>query len=137
MKKVLFLFVFVFLFLFLFLPNAGFSVYAFFPDEEIDTENDFSAGSLDITTSDTPDPFNPLIHEQVIITINNIGTVEVDPAYGKYHWDGHRNCGFSCSPQETEKLNGVCPKCGKQLLVGVESRVEELATIENPVVDKN
>ncbi len=56
-----------------------------------------------------------------------LGTVEVDPAYGKYHYDGHRFCNFSCSPEETKKLNGKCPKCGKPLTVGVEYRVEELA----------
>jgi uncharacterized protein (TIGR00375 family) len=54
-------------------------------------------------------------------------TVEVDPAYGKYHYDGHRNCGFSCNFEETRKLNGKCPKCDKPLIVGVEYRVEELA----------
>jgi len=55
-----------------------------------------------------------------------LGTIETDPGYGKYHWDGHRLCKFSCSPQETRKLNGKCPKCGKSLVVGVESRVEDL-----------
>jgi uncharacterized protein (TIGR00375 family) len=55
------------------------------------------------------------------------GTIEVDPAYGKYHWDGHRNCGVVLSPDETRKCNGICPKCGKPLIVGVEYRVEELA----------
>jgi len=55
-----------------------------------------------------------------------IGTIEVDPAYGKYHFDGHRNCGFSCSPEETKKLNGICPKCGKRLILGVDFRVREL-----------
>ena len=65
-----------------------------------------------------------------------VGTVEVDPAYGKYHWDGHRNCNFSCSPEKTKELNGVCPVCGNSLLVGVESRVEELGEIETPVVEK-
>lgn len=54
-------------------------------------------------------------------------TIETPPAYGKYHWDGHRNCGFSCSPKETKKLNGNCPKCGKPLTIGVDYRVEELA----------
>lgn len=53
-------------------------------------------------------------------------TVETEPAYGKYHWDGHRGCNFSCSPKETKKLNGICPKCGKPLTIGVENRVEEL-----------
>jgi len=56
-----------------------------------------------------------------------LGTVEVDPAYGKYHYDGHRLCNFSCSPIETRELKGICPKCGKELTVGVEYRVEELA----------
>ncbi len=55
-------------------------------------------------------------------------TVETDPAYGKYHWDGHRLCKFSCSPEESRGLNNICPVCGKQLTIGVENRVEELAT---------
>ncbi len=54
-------------------------------------------------------------------------TIETPPAYGKYHWDGHRLCGFSCSPAETKKLGGTCPKCGKPLTIGVENRIEELA----------
>ncbi len=54
-------------------------------------------------------------------------TIEVDPAYGKYHYDGHRNCGISLSPKESNKLNKICPRCGKPLTIGVENRVEELA----------
>ncbi len=57
------------------------------------------------------------------------GTIETDPAYGKYHFDGHRNCNFSCSPEETKRLNGKCPVCGKQLVVGVDYRVTELAKL--------
>lgn len=56
-----------------------------------------------------------------------VGTVETNPAYGMYHYDGHRNCDFSCSPEETKKLKGVCPKCNKPLTVGVDYRVEELS----------
>ncbi|MFA5258713.1 MAG: endonuclease Q family protein [Candidatus Pacearchaeota archaeon] len=56
-----------------------------------------------------------------------IGTVETDPCYGMYHFDGHRNCNFSCSPSETLKLNKICPVCKKGLTVGVEYRVDELA----------
>ncbi|MEE9525723.1 MAG: endonuclease Q family protein [Candidatus Woesearchaeota archaeon] len=55
------------------------------------------------------------------------GTIEVDPAYGKYHWSGHRNCNVCLSPEQTKKLNGICPKCGKPVTIGVEYRVEELA----------
>jgi uncharacterized protein (TIGR00375 family) len=55
------------------------------------------------------------------------GTIEVDPAYGKYHWDGHRLCNVCLKPSDTLKLRGVCPKCGKPLTIGVEYRVEQLA----------
>jgi uncharacterized protein (TIGR00375 family) len=58
---------------------------------------------------------------------NFIGTIETDPCYGIYHWDGHADCQFSCSPEETKKLNGICPKCSKSLTLGVEYRVNELA----------
>ena len=58
---------------------------------------------------------------------NFLGTIEVDPAYGKYHWDGHSKCDFSCSPEETKKLNGICPKCKKSLVIGVENRVDILS----------
>lgn len=57
-------------------------------------------------------------------------TIEVDPNYGKYHFDGHRKCGICLSPKETLAANGKCPKCGKEVVVGVESRVEELADRE-------
>jgi len=53
-------------------------------------------------------------------------TIETPPEYGKYHFDGHRNCDFSCSPEETEKLNGKCPRCGKDLILGVDYRVEKI-----------
>jgi uncharacterized protein (TIGR00375 family) len=54
-------------------------------------------------------------------------TIETDPAYGKYHWTGHRNCNVSMSAQEAAKVGNVCPVCRKQLTKGVEQRVEELA----------
>jgi uncharacterized protein (TIGR00375 family) len=54
-------------------------------------------------------------------------TVETDPAYGKYHWTGHRNCHVSLSPQEAIKLGNICPVCRRKLTKGVEQRVEELA----------
>ena len=54
-------------------------------------------------------------------------TIETDPAYGKYHWTGHRNCKVSLSPQDAKKFSNVCPVCRKKLTIGVEQRVEELA----------
>ena len=54
-------------------------------------------------------------------------TIETDPAYGKYHWTGHRNCNVALSPQEAIKFGNICPVCRKKLTKGVEQRVEELA----------
>jgi len=54
-------------------------------------------------------------------------TIETDPAYGKYHWTGHRNCNVALSPQEATKFGNICPVCRKKLTKGVEQRVEELA----------
>ncbi len=54
-------------------------------------------------------------------------TIETDPAYGKYHWTGHRNCKISLSPAEAIKFGNICPVCRRPLTKGVEQRVEELA----------
>lgn len=54
-------------------------------------------------------------------------TIETDPAYGKYHWTGHRNCNVSLSPQDAQKFSNICPVCRRKLTKGVEQRVEELA----------
>jgi uncharacterized protein (TIGR00375 family) len=54
-------------------------------------------------------------------------TVEVNPAYGKYHWDGHRSCSYSCPPATSAKLHNRCPVCKRLLTIGVENRVEELS----------
>ncbi|MBI3051388.1 DNA helicase UvrD [Candidatus Woesearchaeota archaeon] len=55
------------------------------------------------------------------------GTIEVDPAYGKYHFDGHRACGVCLSPAESLKNMDICPKCRRRLTIGVLHRVEQLA----------
>jgi len=70
-----------------------------------------------------------LTYDEIIRQIREkdfFGTIEADPCYGKYHLDGHRNCNFSCSGEETKRLNGICPVCGKSLTIGVEYRVFEL-----------
>jgi uncharacterized protein (TIGR00375 family) len=54
-------------------------------------------------------------------------TIETNPAYGKYHWTGHRKCNVSLSPQEAQKFNNICPVCRRKLTKGVEQRIEELA----------
>ncbi len=55
-------------------------------------------------------------------------TIEFFPEEGKYHLDGHRDHKFSCLPEQTKKYGGICPVCGKKLLRGVMSRVDDLAS---------
>jgi len=54
-------------------------------------------------------------------------TIEFYPEEGKYHWDGHQKCKFSCAPAESLKHKNICPICKKPLVLGVEHRVEALA----------
>jgi len=54
-------------------------------------------------------------------------TIEFFPQEGKYHYDGHRNCNISLSPQESKKYNNICPRCGRPLTIGVLNRVDGLA----------
>ena len=70
---------------------------------------------------------------------NFLYTIEFYPEEGMYHFDGHRDCKFSCEPKESKKLKNVCPVCKKQLTIGVMNRVDELADknrSEN-YIDKN
>ena len=62
-----------------------------------------------------------------------VGTVEFFPEEGKYHMDGHRNCGVRLDPKETIELGGRCPVCGRPVTVGVAHRVEALADRDEPV----
>jgi len=66
-----------------------------------------------------------------------VETIEVDPAYGKYHYDGHRMCNVCLSPDESLKLKDICPKCGRKLTIGVARRVEELADRDIDYKPKN
>jgi len=59
-----------------------------------------------------------------------VGTIEFFPEQGKYHYDGHRDCGVSLTPKETIRHNYLCPSCGRKLTVGVMHRVEKLADRE-------
>jgi len=77
--------------------------------------------------------FERLSYSEVVDAIRNKDrrkfkfTIETDPAYGKYHWTGHRNCNVSLPPSEAIRLENICPVCRKRLTKGVEQRVEELA----------
>ena len=66
-----------------------------------------------------------------------LSTVEFFPQEGKYHWDGHRLCDTRMPPVESKKNNYKCPKCGKPVTVGVESRVEKLADRPEGFVPSN
>ena len=65
------------------------------------------------------------------------GTLEFYPEEGKYHLDGHRNCGLRLTPQETEKYGGKCPVCGKKITIGVLHRLEQLASRPEDFVPEN
>lgn len=75
---------------------------------------------------------SPLNYRDIICAIKNndhrmVGTIEFFPQEGKYHYDGHKDCGFSCSPDRSLELKGICPICNKPLTLGVDYRVSSLA----------
>ncbi|HZN56472.1 MAG TPA: UvrD-helicase domain-containing protein [Planctomycetota bacterium] len=55
------------------------------------------------------------------------GTVEFFAEEGKYHLDGHRECGVCWRPEETRERGGACSVCGKPVTLGVLHRIGELA----------
>ena len=75
-----------------------------------------------------------LSYEEIVKAIRTgVGlksTIETPPEYGKYHYDGHRACDFTCSPVKTKELDGKCPVCNKDLTIGVDYRVLELSEEE-------
>lgn len=74
-----------------------------------------------------------LNYREIIDTIKKkdrdrlLATIEFFPEEGKYHYDGHRDCGILFSPEETKANNFTCPVCRRRLTVGVLHRVEILA----------
>jgi uncharacterized protein (TIGR00375 family) len=75
----------------------------------------------------------PLNYSELIKTLKGknrsifLFTIEFFPEEGKYHYDGHRNCGVRLSPKESIANKNICPVCGRKLTVGVLHRVESLA----------
>jgi DNA helicase-2/ATP-dependent DNA helicase PcrA len=65
-----------------------------------------------------------------------LGTLEFFPEEGKYHLDGHRKCQVGMQPGETNQANGICPKCGRPLTVGVLHRVDDLSDRRAPKLSK-
>ncbi|MCK4400782.1 UvrD-helicase domain-containing protein [bacterium] len=62
-----------------------------------------------------------------------LGTIDLFPQEGKYHYDGHRKCNMCWSPLETLKHNEICPVCGKKITVGVMNRIAQLADRYDPL----
>jgi uncharacterized protein (TIGR00375 family) len=64
-------------------------------------------------------------------------TIEFFPEEGKYHYDGHRQCGVIFSPSQTKANQYLCPNCHKKLTVGVLHRIEELADRPEGFIPRN
>ena len=85
----------------------------------------------------------PLDYKEIVETLRTKGrkrflfTVEFFPEEGKYHYDGHRDCGVIFSPSETMIHQSLCPKCEKKLTIGVMHRVEDLADRPAGFIPKN
>ncbi len=65
------------------------------------------------------------------------GTIEFFPEEGKYHYDGHRNCGICLTPEQTKAYDYICPVCKKRVTIGVMHRVQALADRDNGSRPKN
>ena len=80
---------------------------------------------------------------QIIESLKNkdrerfLATIEFFPQEGKYHWDGHRNCGVCLSPSQARENNCCCPRCGKRLTIGVMHRIEDLSDREQGFVPED
>ena len=59
-----------------------------------------------------------------------VRTIEFFPEEGKYHHDGHRQCGISLPPAAARELADTCPVCRKPLTLGVLHRAEDLADVK-------
>ncbi len=64
-------------------------------------------------------------------------TIEFFPEEGKYHYDGHRQCGVIFSPSQTKDNHYLCPACQKKLTIGVMHRVEALADRREGFIPRN
>jgi len=75
----------------------------------------------------------PLNYREIVRAIREkdrrkfLFTLEFFPQEGKYHFDGHRNCGVIFSPPQTRANDYLCPVCKRRLTVGVMHRIEEMA----------
>jgi ATP-dependent DNA helicase UvrD/PcrA len=66
-----------------------------------------------------------------------LGTIDMHPELGKYHFDGHRKCNICLNPVQTLQIDGICPECGKPLTLGVLNRVQTLANRQEGFLPEN
>lgn len=64
-------------------------------------------------------------------------TIEFYPEEGMYFVDGHRACGVSMYPEDSKKINNICPKCKREFTIGVLHRVDDLADRKIQKIDSN
>lgn len=122
-------------------------IYAYETGLSSDPEMNWRLSALDkltlLSNSDAHSPNNigreatameisePITYQKIYNNIKDkkgiVETIEFYPEEGMYHFDGHRDCKFSCEPSESRKLKNICPICKKPLVIGVLNRVEELA----------
>ncbi len=57
-------------------------------------------------------------------------TIEFFPEEGRYHFDGHAKCNYSCLPEVSRKNNNLCPVCKKPLTLGTMHRINELCDVK-------
>jgi DNA helicase II / ATP-dependent DNA helicase PcrA len=60
-----------------------------------------------------------------------IGTIDMFPQEGKYHFAGHRKCDVIADPTKTLEYNFTCPQCGNPLVLGVLNRIAQLSDRED------
>ena len=66
-----------------------------------------------------------------------LGTIDMYPELGKYHYDGHRKCNVCFNPVQSLETDGICPECNKPLTLGVLNRVQALADRPEGFIPKN
>ena len=64
-------------------------------------------------------------------------TIEFHPEEGKYHFTGHRDCGYSQGPEKSDLSGNTCPVCKRPLTVGVMDRVAQLKTRNQKLETRN
>lgn len=75
-----------------------------------------------VMTNDSPD-----YHDVVRMLSKGDGfvrTIEYPAELGKYHYSGHRKCGYKASPEEFG--DGLCKVCHKPMTTGVVQRIGSL-----------